>query len=279
MQPHLRLLLFLTVAVAYCLTHGARAADSPAEVRIRPLTFGVLNQQSSIQTAERWNPILTYLTSRTGIPLRLKMGATVDATDAMMGREEFDLVFTNHNFMPEFDGKYRVLVRWAGSSIHGAIVVRENSPVGSLNDLAGKRVAFPSPAAFVAYAVPMSAINEKRIEVDVRFSGNQEGALAQLKAGQVDAAAVNTRFLESYARRENLTYRTIFVSEPFYELPIVIHPRVPAAQRAALRQALLDMHVDPAAAPALAAAQSKGFEAADERDYDNARRIYRMIGP
>ena len=44
------------------------------------------------------------------------MGATVNETNAMMGRGEFDFVFTNHNFQPEYDAiGYRVIARWAGT--------------------------------------------------------------------------------------------------------------------------------------------------------------------
>ncbi len=93
----------------------------------RPLVFGVLNQQSPVLTAERWNPILQYLSQVTGIPLHLRMGRTVQETDAMMGRGEFDLAYTNHNFQTEFDGVYKVIARWGGDPIRCVIVV----PAGS----------------------------------------------------------------------------------------------------------------------------------------------------
>lgn len=256
----------------------AQAAFAAGGAEAKPLLFGVLNQQSPIQTAEKWNPLLRYLSQKTGIPLELKMGLTVEQTDAMMGREEFDLVFTNHNFQKEFDGKYKVLARWAGQPIHGVIVVLDNSTARQIKDLHGRAVAFPSLEAFAGYAVPVVALKDAGVAVSAKFAGNQEGALAQLKAGQVDAAAVNSSFLEPYALRENLRYRKIFVSEPYHELPVIIHPRVPPEQVAALQQALLNMHGDPAAAPVLKQAHSHGFEAAEEASYDNVRKTYRAIG-
>lgn len=242
-----------------------------------PLLFGILNQQSPIKTAERWNPILRYLSQKTGIPLQLKMAPTVKLTDAMMEREEFDLLFSNHNFQPGIDGKYKVMARWAGKPIHGVLVVLEDSPVKTIADLQGRGVAFPSSEAFVAYAVPMAALKEAGISVDARFAGNQDGAVAQLKARQAEAAAANTRFLEQYAKRMQLRYRTIYRSEPYQDMPVLIHPRVPAEQAAALQRALLDMKDDPVAGEVLRAAQSLGFDSATESDYDNVRRIYRDI--
>ncbi len=76
------------------------ATPAPTQ-QAAPLAFGVLNQQSPALTAERWNPILAYVSATSGVPLQLKMGRTVQETDTMMGRGDFDFVFTNHNFQSD----------------------------------------------------------------------------------------------------------------------------------------------------------------------------------
>ena len=244
-----------------------------------PLAFGVLNQQSPALTAERWNPILHYLTGVSGVPLALRMGPTVDETNAMMARSVFDLMFTNHNFQSEFDGiGYRVIARWAGEPIRTVIVVPADSPVRHLRQLEGKAVAFPSKEAFVGYAVPLVALRSARVNVSEVFAGNQEGAMAQLKARRVDAAAVNSRFLSQYAERERVTFREIYVSEDFPELAVIVHPRVPAATVDKLRRARTGMADDPTAGPLLARVKFKGFAPASDRDYDGVRRVYKQIG-
>ena len=95
----MRLLTKLLVAVPVLLL----IATSPSAQQTPPLAFGVLNQQSPALTAERWNPILSYASTVSGVPLQLKMGRTVQDTNAMMARGELDFVFTNHNFQTEFD--------------------------------------------------------------------------------------------------------------------------------------------------------------------------------
>lgn len=247
---------------------------SAAPAQEKALSFGVLNQQSPTKTAELWNPILRYLGEATGLQFQLKMGATVQDTDAMMGRGEFDLAFTNHCFRREYDGVYKVIARWGGPPIYGAIAVNTDSPIKSLQGLAGKRVAFPSTGAFVAYAVPMAALQSAKVAIQPVFAGNQEGALAQLKARQVDAAAVNSRFLTRYAAQQGLHYRQIYTSEAFADLPVVVHPRVPKAEADAIRAALLGMKHDPRAGGVLEGNSFPGFDAATDRDYDNARKIY-----
>jgi phosphonate transport system substrate-binding protein len=264
---------WLAISLATAWLAGPARADEPGRV----LSFGVLNQQSPARTAQRWNPVLKYLADATGLRFQLKMGPTVQETDAMMGRGEFDLAFTNHNFAKEYDGVYKVIARWTGKPIYGAIAVPADSPVKTLKDLAGKRVAFPSKEAFVAYAVPMVALRAARVKVEEVLAGNQEGALAQLRARQVDAAAVNSRFLTQYAAQNGMPYREVFSSEGYAELPVIVHPRLPRAEVEAIQQALLAMKNDPKAAAALEASGAPGFDVATERDYDNTRAIYRRI--
>jgi phosphonate transport system substrate-binding protein len=256
----------------------ALLAGSPAAAQA-PLAFGILNQQSPALTAERWNPILSYLTSVTGIPLVLRMGPTVDETNTMMARGAFDLMFTNHVFQSEFDGLgFRVIARWAGDPIRTVIAAPADSPVRELRELHGQAVAFPSREAFVGYAVPLVALRHARVSVNEVFAGNQEGAMAQLKARRVAAAAVNSRFLAQYAEREGMRFREIYVSEGYPELAVIVHPRLAPATVEALRRALVGMAADPAAAPILASAKFKGFAPATDRDYDGVRHVYRLIG-
>ena len=271
----MRLLTKLPVAVAILLL----VVTAPSAQQPVPLSFGVLNQQSPALTAERWNPILHYASAVAGVPLQLKMGRTVQDTNAMMARGELDFVFTNHNFQSEFDTiGFKVIARWAGEPIRAVIAVPADSPIHHLHELDGKRVSFPSTDAFVGYAVPLVALKRAGVRVEEMFGGNQEGTLAQVKAKRVEAGAVNSRFLSQYAEREHVQFREIYVSEGFPDLAVIAHPRVPAATVERVRRALLGMHSDPSAAPVLTAAKSKGFEAAGDRDYDGVRRVYRLIG-
>lgn len=245
--------------------------------------FGVLNQRSVQLTAEYWNPILRYVSERSGVPLELRMGKTAVETTAMTVRGEFAFVFTNHLFTPERDHLgYRVIARPDSPDIQACIAVRKGCPFNSLSDLDEQIVVFPSHEAFVGYWVPMDALLKSGIKVQTVFGGNQEGAISQLQAGVVDAAAVNSRVLENYGRRENFRYRVIWISEPYHDLPIMVNPSVPKSKAEAVRNALIGMRNDPegrkvleTGAALLKLPEPVGFVSADDRDYDNYRRFYR----
>lgn len=257
----------------------ARSADRSAD-EARP--FGVVPQRSAVLSAQYWNPILAYLTRRTGVPLTLKIAKTAPDHAAAIGRGEYDFIYSNHQFKPENDTQgYRVFARPLDTSISGQIVVPADSTLKSLDDLANLEVAFPSAVAFVGYTVPMDALRRAGVVVRPLFAGNQEGAMGQLRAGRVAAAGVNSQVMADYAKREGFGYRVLWASENYLNIPIAAHPRVPAAQVSALRNALVAMASDPEGSKILAASAALvrqsppyGFAAAADQDYDNQRRVY-----
>lgn len=240
-------------------------------------TFGVLNQRSAVLTARYWNPILQYVSHKTGVTLELKMGKTAPETSAMTGRGEFDFVYSNHIFTPANQpAGYRVFARPIEAMIQGQVVVPEYSPIKTLNDLDGKEIGFPSTAAFVGYAVPMNALLHARVTVKPVFAGNQEGIMGQMKAGRIVAAGVNSTVMRDYGRRENYRYRVLWTSEDYFNLPISAHPRVPEQEVAAVRDAFLGMARNPeglkvlqASAEVIKQQPPYGFAVADNRDYRN----------
>lgn len=207
------------------------------------LKFGVLNQHPVTATAHIWNPILLEVSKQTGIPLALAMGPSAPETTQRTLAGEYDFAYTNHLFTPERQKLgFRVIARLNRPAISGQIVVPIDSPLQKLADLNGRKMAFPSKEAFVGYHVPSQALRRAGITVSNAFAGNQEGAMRQLATGVVDAAAVNNRVMQAFAKRTGFLYRVLWSSEPYPDLAVMAHPRVPAGVVERVANALLSMH-------------------------------------
>src|SRR5438128_7663752 len=249
----------------------------------QPLLFGVIIWRSPTLTAQFWNPILRYVSDRSGVPLQLKVAPTGPEHTAMVRSGELHFLYSNHNFIKENEESgYRVFGRAKGDAERGEIVVLKDSPIQSLADLEGKEVVFPHAAAFLGYHLPMDALLRKGIHVKPLFAGNQEGAMGQLKAGRVVAAGVNAEVMRAFAQRENVAYRVLWSSEKYLSLALSALPSVPADTVKVVREAFLKMADDPEGAKVLAAsadvlkqATPMRFVASKDSEFDNMRKFYR----
>jgi phosphonate transport system substrate-binding protein len=273
--PRAAAVVLLAIAAAM-LSSASRAAE-------QPYLFNVVSQRSIALTAQYWNPILSYVSRKSGVPLELRMAKTVKEGDAAAEKGVYQFLYTNHFFTPERDRiGFQVIARPAGPAIRGQIVVAHDSPIKSLQDLNGKEVAFPSPDAFAAYWLPMDALLKAKVSIKPVFTGNQEAAAAQLRLNKVTAAGFNDLVVERYGQRENWEYRVLWESGIYNDLCIMAHPKVPKVKIAAVRTAFVSMHDDPEGrkvledtAAVLKITGELGFVAGENRDYDNYRAFFK----
>ncbi|MGB9128776.1 MAG: phosphate/phosphite/phosphonate ABC transporter substrate-binding protein [Thiobacillus sp.] len=248
-----------------------------------PYAFGVLNHRSLQATAAYWNPILNYVSARSGVPLELHIGRTANETTDRVVAGQLDFAYTNHLFTPKRDQLgWRVLARQDSEGIRGQVVVLDSSPIKTLQGLADKTVAFANPYGFTGYYVPMDALLRAGVKVIPLFSGNQEAAMGQLLSGEVAAAGVNHQVMASFAQRRQMKYRVLAESEPYYDLAVMASPRVSQADGEKVREAFVSMTRDPEglrvlqlAAQSLEQTKARGFVAADDRDYRNYRNFFK----
>lgn len=273
-----RLALALTACLGLLALTPAPAAEAPATY-----SFGVLSQRSAVLTAQYWNPILDYVSRQTSVNLALKVARTAPESNAATENGEYDFVYSNTIFQPKMaKADYQVILRPLDEAITGQIVTLADSSIHTLKDLAGKEMGFPSLAAFVGYAVPMDQLLRQGVNVTPVFGGNQEGIIAQLKAGKVVAAGVNNQVMRAFANRENLRYRVLWESAGFLNIPIAAHPRVPKQVIEKVRQALDDMDRNPegmkileTSAQIIGQKPPYGFRASSPADYRSYSDFYR----
>jgi phosphonate transport system substrate-binding protein len=261
----------------------ALAWPSSAMAQAKPYAFNVLNQRTIALTAEYWNPILTYVVNKSGVPLALKLAKNAREGNVIAEKGGYDFLYTNHFFTPERDGLgFQVIARPVGPGIQAQIVVPSDSQIRTLQDLEGQDVGFVSPDGFSGYYVPYDALLRAKVNVKVSFTGTQEASVAQLKVGKIAAAGVNGLILERYASREGFAYRALWTSPVYPDLCVMAHKRVPAEHVAAVRSALVNMDKDPegrkvlqASAALIKATGALGFVSSEDRDYDGYRSFFK----
>jgi len=239
-----RLLSLSALLLPLALTPLTSRAQAPAAAPA--YNFSPVNQYDINLTAAYWNPIIAYVSEKSGVKLNLKIGRTSADTTSFVLAKEVDFVFSNHLFSPEREQLgWKVFGRRNTPSLQGQIVVPADSPITDIAQLKGKDMAFAGPEAFVIYKVPYAHLLSKGIDVKVVFAGNQNAAFAQLFAGKVQASGGNSQLVEGYTRRENKKFRVLWSSEPFQDLALMGSAKVPEKDLKAVATAFLDMHKDP----------------------------------
>jgi phosphonate transport system substrate-binding protein len=258
-----------------------------AQTREAGYRFSPVNQYDIPLMAAYWNPIIQYISDRSGVKLTLRIGRTSADTTAYVLTQEVEFVFSNHLFSPEREQLgWKVFGRRQMPPITGQIVVPADSPLTDLQQLKGQEVAFAGPEAFVIYKVPYAHLLNSGIDVRVVFGGNQNGALAQLFAGKAKAAGGNSQLIEAYAKREGRQFRVLWNSEPFNDLALMVSGKVPEKDAKAVAEAFLTMHQDPTGREILHQTSQKVglpvdayFIPATQADYASYRRFYQSAPP
>ena len=266
-----------------CVFAAALGLQSRSIAADDPLYFNVLNHRGTTLTLQYWNPILSYVTQKSGVPLELKLNKTSQENTAIAETGLYDFLYTNHFFTPEREKLgYRVIARPAGPDIRSQIVVLKDSPIRTIRELAGTEMAFPTPDGFTGYWLPMDMLVRAGVKVKPVFTGNQEAAYGNVRDGRAAAAAANSITLQNYARRTQFEYRVLWTSDAYKDLCIMAHPKAPKEKVAAVQAALVGMASDPqgrrilqAGAELLKLRGELGFVLSDNKDYENYRAFYR----
>lgn len=208
--------------------------------------FSPVNQWDINKTAAYWNPIIEYVSAKSGVRLQLKIGRTSADTTSYVLAREVEFVFSNHLFSPERDALgWKVFGRRDAPELHGQIAVPADSPITRLDELKGQEVAFAGPEAFIGYKVPYAHLLARGIDVKVVFGGNQNAAIAQMFAGKARAVGSNSMLIAGYANRESKQFRILWTSESYHDLALMASGRVPEKDVRAVAAAFIGMGGDP----------------------------------
>ena len=276
----MRFRAFLFAALLMPAWAAAQSATQSATYRFSPV-----NQWDIARTAAYWNPIIRYVSDKSGVRLELKIGRTSADTTAYVLAQEVEFVFSNYLFSPERDQLgWKVFGRRWTPPLQGQIAVPFDSPITRLEELKGQEVVFAGPEAFIGYKLPYAHLLSKNIDVKAVFAGNQNAAFAQLFAGKARAVGSNSALVDGYSVREGKKFRVLWTSEGFHDLALMASSKVPEQDVKAVASAFINMHRDPAGKAILVKASEEVgldrqayFLPATGGDYAAYRRFFQSV--
>ncbi len=267
---------------------GLRAAASPAPPP--SLGLGVVSVYNPRLMYLKYQPLVDYLTGATGTPWNLVVVPSYERlvrdlcsgklTGAWLGPFAYARAQAACKVLPVVK-----LVTGGKPTYRGLIMVRADSPLKNLPDLAGKRIGFGPPMASASYlearATLVDAGLRPGVDVACRHYAHQEEAARAVLRGEVDACGIRENVGVKYTRRG---LRILARTEEIPGFLIAVAPGSdPALQEELIRALVLGPGKDPATAERIRGWDEElagGFLPASDSDYDPVRRLaVKLFGP
>lgn len=247
---------------------------SPADTTVaNKFTFGVVPQQSAAKLAEKWTPVLRYLSEKTGYRLDFKTAKDIPTFEKRCATGEYDLAYMNpyHYTVFHKTAGYKALAKEELKSLKGIIVVRKDSPIQKLEELNGATLAFPSPAAFAASVITRAKFSSLGVDISPRYVSSHDSVYRAVAKKLFPAGGGVPRTLKNVTPEIRDQLRILWTSQGYTPHAIAAHPRVAENVMTALLKAMTEMKNDPQGQQLLANINFKGLMPATDEEWNDVR--------
>lgn len=257
------------------------------------LRIGYMNCNSAEETMQRFGPLTRYLSEQLGVPLE---AVPVDTQDFEERFRTGEFAFTHTNSLLyislKHDHDLQLLATEKrgqfGSRTAGAIIVRRDSPIKTLQELRGKRMIFGPQMAPTGYMAQYDLMLKAGLdpERDLGFSTIPQGSFKHEKLiygvylGAFDAAAAPVLDLETMTREGKISADDFRILAQSEIIPYCTFGAAKSADPALVekfRKALLELtpattvEINGQRLKVLGSAWVDGFEPLQDKDYDPVR--------
>jgi phosphonate transport system substrate-binding protein len=237
-------------------------------------TFGVVPQTGGSRIAREWTPILKFLEAKTGLTFRFATARDIPTFSRRVAVAKYDFGYLNPTDYVQYadDAGYRAIGRARNVKLKGVIVVRKDSTIEQLADLAEKELAVPANA-FAANAIPRAVLDDMGITVTARPVAGHDTVYRSVATGRHAAGGGVMRTFTNTAGEYREQLRVLWTSEGYSPHAFVAHTRVPAEVVKVVQEALIDMHLDPVGRVLLNNVAPEGVDYARDQDWDDIREL------
>lgn len=245
--PRLAALVLASAAIGLSMTNAMAA---PLRVVLIPADGGTEDG-----TKADYQPVFNAVSRLSGLSFDIRVGQSYGVVVEAMCNGTADLAFVGP--VTYIQAKERGCVELLavgvekGQSIYYAgIFTAKDSPIRTLADLKGKRVAFGDINSTSSFVFPMTMIMEAGLDPvrdlsKINLTGSHANSLAALIQGHVDAAALSFDSFEKAAKQgavDPATMRVVAKSIPIPYPPIVMNAKLAAELKTKLKTAFSEVH-------------------------------------
>ncbi len=265
----------LAVVFSVVFLPAGSHADTVKGRKAEPyLTFGFLPFVSTDLLVKKFEPLTDYLSKELGVEVRFETApdfATFQRRTVNEKRYDFLLTAPHFYYLAQRQAGYRVVARLNARESYAVIVVRKKSPIVSLRDLCGKKLATPDRLALMTVLIrrTVAAIGcKKGNEVAILSTPTHNAALLNAYERTSDAAGFVSYTLKLAAPAVINSMRVIGRTESVPHIPISVAPWVDRETAGKFTEIILSLEETKEGMAVLKKMERRGFKAATPREYD-----------
>ena len=264
-----------------------RGRDALQAAGLTELSWGLIPYLDGETLKGRYRPALDFVQAQLGVSIEIEVGSDYVDMEQKMVRGEVDLAnlppYSYIRAKAQEPGLQVFASHVSGGSPTYAcyIIVRDDDPARTLEDLAGRTVGFVDRSSASGWLVPSARLLDVGLhplkDVHATFFGGHEGVFDALVDGKVDAGATYAGALaESRLRRP--TAGRVRVLAKGARMPhdaYLARAGFPPAAAAAIGQALTEVSTRTPEGRRILASISRlnGFLLVDDAHYDAVREV------
>ncbi|MCF7506234.1 MULTISPECIES: phosphate/phosphite/phosphonate ABC transporter substrate-binding protein [Vibrio] len=240
----------------------------------KPLSFGIVPQQSAERLAKQWLPILQYISKEIGQEVRFATKSSIPLFEKELSKSLYDISYMNpyhYTVFSESNG-YIAITKAEDKKIKGIIVVKKDSGISTIQELAGKKLAFPSPDAFAASLLTQGFLGQNNINIDPVYVRSHDSVYHNIAQGNFVAGGGIYRTLNAMQGEVSDNLIVLWESQGYTPHAIAVSPHVPQDVVERIQQAIITL--DDTHPELLSPLKIKGFEQAKDSDWDDVRQLF-----
>ncbi len=238
-------------------------------------TFGVVPQQSASKLAKLWSPILRKLSQETGMTIKFATAPTIPEFEMRLSKGEYDFAYMNPYHFVVFNKLpgYQAMNKAKDKAIKGVIVARKDSNITSLDSLSGKTLAFPAPAAFAASILTREHLASTGVVFQPQYVSSHDSVYISVARGLYPAGGGVVRTFNNVSPKIRDELEIVWTTKGFTPHAIAASPSIAEEDRVAVQQAISTLDSSELGAALLKKLSIKGFESAENQDWDDVRKL------
>lgn len=248
---------------------------------------GVHPLHNPVRLHELFQPLMELLGEQLdGVEFSLEASRNYAAYNDKLYAGKFDFAIPNpYQTVMALRHGYRVIGKMADDDrFRGIILVRRDSGIEELSQLAGKRISFPAPTALAGTMMPQWYLQQHGLQVqrdiDSVYVGSQESSIMNVYLGEVAAGATwppPWQALSEERPELERELRVLAVTEPLPNNSVLVSERVPGKDVLAVARALFALHSHERGRAILQRMAITGFVPADETTYEPVQQFLRRF--